>query len=190
MRKIVSVFGALLTVGLMSCGDVNRKGLPVDLFVTTTSQPIQRFDLFGGNGCSTASTFVVLEIQSRLLDTTVTNTSFLDIRLNSYRVTYARTDGGHQVPAPYVRSLDVLIPTGGSSNTVVFHITDFQQIFTQAPFPALLPQNGGRDPETGLAVVKMNITLEIFGETLAGDRVSASTTFPLDVCYNCGGCQP
>jgi hypothetical protein len=34
----------------------------------------------------------------------------------------------------------------------------------------------------------MDVLVELFGETLAGERVSGSTRFPLDFCYNCGGC--
>ena len=190
MKKILPVFGALLTIGLLSCSDINRMNIPLELIITPTSQPIQRFDLNGGSGCSGGATIVILQIQSRVLDSTVANPSLLDVRINRYRVTYARTDGGHLVPAPYERTLDFLLGAGTTASNVVFHITDFQQIFSQAPFVALLPQNGGRDPETGLKVVKMNITLQIIGETLAGDRVAASTTIPLDVCFDCGGCQP
>jgi hypothetical protein len=59
---------------------------------------------------------------------------------------------------------------------------------TQAPFAALRPQNGNRDPETGRPVVKLEVVLEVFGDTLAGDNVSDSTAFPLEFCYACGGC--
>jgi hypothetical protein len=60
---------------------------------------------------------------------------------------------------------------------------------TLAPFAALLPQNGGRDPVTGRPFVKLDVIVEIFGETLGGDRVYDATRFPLDFCYDCGGCD-
>jgi len=59
---------------------------------------------------------------------------------------------------------------------------------SQAPFAALQPQNGGRDAETGRPVVKLEVILEVFGETLAGDNVFDSTVFPLEFCFGCGGC--
>ena len=188
MKKILTVSGALLTLALLACSDINKSSTPVELLMTVTSQPISRFDLNGGSGCDVGSPIATVQIESRLLNT-VSNSALLDVRVTGYRVTYTRTDGGHQVPATYTRSLDFLITAGSTNSNIVFHITDFGNIFTQAPFVALLPQNGGRDPETGLKTVKMNINLEIFGETLAGDRVSASTVIPLDVCFDCGGCQ-
>jgi hypothetical protein len=59
----------------------------------------------------------------------------------------------------------------------------------RAPFVALQPQNGGRDPETGRTVVQVDVTVEVFGETLAGDNVYDATTFPLESCFACGGCD-
>jgi hypothetical protein len=91
------------------------------------------------------------------------------------------------VPAPFVRSIDTLVQSGapiGSKFTVVE-----ADAVTQSPFAALLPQNGGRDAETGRPVVKLEVILEVFGETLAGDNVYDSTAFPLEFCYACGGCS-
>jgi hypothetical protein len=36
--------------------------------------------------------------------------------------------------------------------------------------------------------VKLEVILEVFGETLAGDNVFDSTAFPLEFCFDCGGC--
>ena len=188
MKKILPVFGALLTLALAACSDINRQATPVQLLMTVTSQPISREDLNGGTGCS--GNIATVNIESRILNSNVSNPGLLDVRIRRYRVTYSRTDGGHLVPAPYERSLDFLVAAGSATNSVLFHLADFGDIFNQAPFVALLPQNGGRDPETGLKVVKMNINLQIFGDTLAGDAVTASTVIPLDVCFDCGGCQP
>ena len=188
MKKFLPVFGALLTLALVACSDINRLATPVELLMTVTSQPISREDLNGGAGCG--GNIATVNIESRILNSAVANASLLDVRITRYRVTYARTDGGHLVPAPYERSMDFLVTAGSAANTVLFHLADFGDIFNQAPFVSLLPQNGGRDPETGLKVVKMNINLQIFGETLAGDRVTASTVIPLDVCFDCGGCKP
>lgn len=185
---LIAVASAILIGGCN--GELSQNSAPVDLVISTTAQPIQRFDLAGGTGCGLGATIVQVQIQSIVKNPAGTNTAFLDVRLKHYHVSYTRTDGGTQVPLPYDRTMDFLITAGTPSSDVIFHITDFQQIFSQAPFAALLPQNGGRDPQTGSNVVKMNITLTIFGETLAGDNVAASTSFPLDVCYNCGGCQP
>ena len=180
---------AILLVSIGCNNDINRQTAPVELLMNTTSQPIQIFDIAQATSTACQQTVVNTQIQSRVKNAATTNTSFLDVRLTRYRVTYTRTDGGKQVPAPVDRSMDLLIAPGGTSTSQLFHLGDFG-IFDQAPFAALQPQNGGKDPDTGLPVVKTNVTLTVFGQTLAGDNVSASTTFPLDFCFNCGGCSP
>jgi hypothetical protein len=112
----------------------------------------------------------------------------LQVRVNRYRVSYQRTDGGRQVPASFVRSIDTLLGVGAPSNLSNFLILE-PDALSQAPFAALLPQNGGRDPDTGRAFVKMDVIVELFGETLGGDNVYDATRFPLDFCYGCGGCS-
>ncbi len=110
------------------------------------------------------------------------------VRVNRYRVSYQRTDGGRQVPASFVRSIDTLLGVGAPAGLSNFLILE-PDALSQAPFAALLPQNGGRDPDTGRAFVKMDVIVEIFGETLGGDNVYDATRFPLDFCYGCGGCS-
>jgi hypothetical protein len=113
--------------------------------------------------------------------------NFVQVRVNRYRISYRRTDGGTLVPAPFVRSMDTLVGSGSTTSATftVFELT----ALSQAPFAALLPHNGGRDPETGQPTVKMNVIVEVFGETLGGDNVYDSTAFPIEFCYGCGGCS-
>ncbi|MEA2569581.1 MAG: hypothetical protein QOI24_1582 [Acidobacteriota bacterium] len=189
-RNLVPL-AAVVFVGLaaLSCSEVNRQSSPV-LLTLTNSQNFNQIDLSGGAGC-TGSVGTVL-IETRTIQNTANqgvdvNNRLNDVRITRYRVSYSRTDGGKMVPAPFVRSMDVLIAPGGSATLSRFLVLE-GDAFNQAPFAALLPQNGSRDPETGRPIVKMEVVLEVFGETLAGENVSASTRFPLDFCYACGGC--
>ena len=110
-----------------------------------------------------------------------------NIRVTRYRVSYQRVDGGTLVPSPFVRSIDILVEAGGTSSGNKFTI--FQaDAFTQAPFAALV-SGTGRDPETQRPVVAMDVIVEVFGQTLAGENVSGSTRIPLTFCANCGGCS-
>jgi len=109
------------------------------------------------------------------------------VKIDRYRISYVRADGGHLVPAPFVRSISSLINVGSSSSATGFQAFD-PNALNQAPFAALLPQNGGRDPETGRSPVTMDVILEVFGQTLAGERVAGSTRMTLDFCFSCGGC--
>lgn len=186
----VVLTGTLLSVLLGSCSDIGKQDGPVQLIVTT-KQILHRVDLeAGATGC--AVNLATVNLRSLLLQgglaTIPTDNRFNDIQLTSYRVSYARTDGGKTIPEPFVRTISGSLTTGSSGSS----LSNFQgfapDATNQAPFAALLPQNGSRDPETGKPFVSMNIILEVFGQTLAGARVSGSTQIPVDFCYHCGGC--
>ncbi len=174
------------------CSDINRSSSPVSLVVTNT-QELNRIDI-AANATNCNQNIATVNVRAILLSNPG-NTNlplddrFTEVRLTSYRVSYVRRDGGTLVPAPFVRSTSGILTAGGAATP----LSDFQGFevgaLNQAPFAALLPSGGGRDPETGRSVVTMDAILEIFGETFSGDRVSGSTRLTLDFCYLCGGCS-
>ena len=190
--KIVTIMAVALAAGLLAaCSDIARQNGPVQLIVTIT-QTISTIDLENGAvGCDTG--LGTVNLRSLFLQDPngkiPSDVRFNDVQLRSYRVTYVRTDGGHQVPEPFVRTISGTLAAGSAAST----LNDFQAFgpgaFDQAPFAALLPQNGGRDPETGKPFVQMDVILEVFGETLAGERVSGSARSPLTFCFHCNGCR-
>jgi len=182
----MSGFGliVLALAGLGCNSDVTRSSAPVELLMHTVDQPIQTYVISQATTTACQQNVSNFQIENRIKNAATTNIQFLDVKLTRYQVTWTRTDGGKQVPAPVDRSMDLLIAAGGSSSTAVFHLGELG-IFQQSPFVALLPQNGGKDPDTGLKVLKFNVTTTVFGQTLAGDNVSASSTIPLQVCYDC-----
>ena len=176
---------AALTAAVFGCsGELTDSGSPVE-FVVTNTQSISQVDLNGGTGC----TGTVGTINMRVIpkNSTVTG-NFVQVRVTRYRVSYQRTDGGTQVPPTFVRSTDQIIGVGATAALSEFVIVEGDAL-NMAPFQALLPQNGGRDPVTQRPVVKLDVIVEIFGETLGGDRVYDATRFPLDFCFQCGGCN-
>ena len=183
---------AVAAVAVVSCSnEFARSSSPVELIVTNT-QNTRRIDL-AGNGASGNTNcdndIGTINITARLKapDLNV-DQRFNDVRITRYRVSYRRIDGGTLVPAPFVRPIDILVlATGAPANLSKFQVVTSDAI-SQAPFASLFPNNGGRDPETGRRVVTVEVVLEVFGETLAGTNVSASTSFPLDFCIDCGGC--
>jgi hypothetical protein len=183
---------AVIAVAAVSCtNDINRSSSPVQLIVTN-SQEIQRIDLAGnGNSGNTNCDKDIgqINVEARLKNPAANiNQDFNDVRITRYRVSYRRIDGGTAVPAPFVRPISILL-SGGSSASLGKFIVLTGDAITQAPFASLLPQNGGRDPQTGRAFVSMEVILEVFGETLSGSNVSGSTSFPLDFCIDCNGCD-
>jgi hypothetical protein len=185
-KRACSLLVGVLAVTAGSCSKLDRQTSPVLLQVTAI-QTLNTIDLLGGMTCTVS--LGSLEVKATEKNTATTGSAFNDVRLTSYRVSYARTDGGKTVPAPFVRSISALVPINGSAATVSSFVVLEPDAAIRAPFAALLPVNGGRDPDTGRPVVKMDIIVEVFGQTLAGENVSASTRFPLDFCYNCMGCK-
>ena len=187
-RAQVAVVVLAIAFLSLSCSnnEFTNSAAPVALVLSNT-QDIDLIDLLpGAAGCDTNIGAVV--IRSILKDPlTTVDQRFNDVRIRRYRVSYRRTDGGTLIPQPFVQSIDLFIAANGQSDLGSFRIFQREAI-TQAPFAALLPTNGGRDPETGRRFVSMDVTLEVFGETIAGANVSGSTTFPLTFCYDCGGC--
>ena len=196
MNKIALTAIALLALLVGgSCNDINKQESPVSLVVSNT-QDLHRIDLAGdapgSTNCQKSIGTVLLTsivVQPPLLNPNP-NVSLADlnqIKIDRYQVSYVRVDGGHLVPAPFVRSTSQVIAAGGSSTGTTFVVFD-PNALNQAPFAALLPQNGGIDPETGKPIITMDVVLTFFGQTLAGERVSGNTRMTLDFCFSCGGC--
>lgn len=185
-NQVILVAVALVSMTASSCStELTDNAAPVELVVTNT-QNLTRLDIDPlTTDADCAQQIGTVNMQVIAKNSSATG-SFVQVRVRRYRVSYRRTDGGTIVPAPFVRSIDTLIGVGesvGSNFTVIE-----AEALLQAPFAGLQPQNGGRDAETGQPVVKLEVFLEVFGETLAGDNVYDSTAFPLEFCYGCGGC--
>jgi hypothetical protein len=185
--RLTLTVAAVAALATLSCSsELTNNAAPVE-FVVTNTQILSRLDLDPTNGDADCNQNIgTINLQVFPKNDSATG-NFVQVRATRYRVSYRRTDGGTLVPSPFVRSIDTLVGPGapvGSNFTVVE-----ADAVTQAPFAALLPQNGGRDAETGRPVVKMEVILEVFGETLAGDNVYDSTAFPLEFCFACGGCD-
>jgi hypothetical protein len=192
MKKIALIAAiALPSVAILSCNSIARESAPVELLVSGT-QNLNQVDLRpGATGCATSIGTVQLSVrllQDQKNTKLPTNNNFNDVKLDRYQVTYQRTDNGKLVPPTFVRSTAQVLTAAGPAQSLSDFIAFETNALNQAPFAALLPQNGGKDPETGLGFVKMDIILTVYGETLAGERVQGSARFPLNFCYNCGGC--
>jgi hypothetical protein len=192
MKQIAMIAAiALPSVAILSCNSIARESAPVELVVSGT-QNLNQVDLKpGAAGCATSLGTVLMSV--RLLQNQndalhPTNNNFNDVKLDRYQVTYVRTDGGTLVPPTFVRSTAQVISPSTTPQSLSDFIAFETNAFNLAPFAALQPQNGSRDPETGLSFVKMDIILTVYGETLAGERVQGSARFPVNFCFNCGGC--
>lgn len=178
MKKLTLTVAVLMAFA--GCDDLARESSPVEL-VATVTQEVSLVDLADPD-CPNLGIVVLTVIPKNPLS----DETFLDVRLTRTRVSYRRTDGGTLRPSSFVRTISGLVPIGGSA-TVEPRVFQADAV-NEAPFAALLPSNGGVDPETGRSIVQMDVILEIFGQTLSGENVATSVSFPVDFCFNCGGC--
>jgi len=99
---------------------------------------------------------------------------FSDVQLNSYTVTYTRTDGGTLVPPMQTFGCGVLVPHDGTSTLENFPVL-YASALQQSPFDQLLPFNGGIDAETQKAEIDTSFHITFFGSTASGKRVQSDT---------------
>jgi hypothetical protein len=189
-RTTINVAVLALVTAFFGCsGELTDSAAPVELVVTNT-QNLQILDLdpavaSADPDCDQDIGTINLQVFPKRADVTG---NAAQVRVTRYRVSYQRTDGGKLVPASFVRSMDTLVGVGSTADGTGFLVVEPDAI-VQAPFVALLPQNGGRDPDTGRPIVKMDVIMEFFGETLGGSNVYDATRFPLDFCYGTCGCS-
>ena len=187
---LIMIIAALACI--VGCnGDLNRSSAPVKLVVTQT-QNLTRYDTAPG-AANCDQEFGEVNVQAIPLQSTTNanlpvDSRFNSVELTSYRVSYVRRDGGTLVPEPFTMATSGLLTTGGAGASLSNFIVLRSTALNQAPFAALTTSGGGRDPETGLSTITMDVVLEVFGQTLAGERVSGSTRMTLRFCYSCGGC--
>jgi hypothetical protein len=186
-KKMTLALIALVAMTGVSCSsELTDNAAPVELVVTNT-QNLHRLDLDPTtNDAECDESVGTINMQVFPKNDSATG-PFIGVRVTRYRVSYRRLDGGSLVPASFVRPIDTLINVGQTAGSD-FIILE-AGAFSRAPFAALQPQNGGIDPETGKSVVTLEVIVEVWGETLAGDNVYDSTSFPLEFCYACGGCS-
>ena len=183
----IAALGAVLSLAACS-SEISKSAAPVEL-VATNTQVLNKIDILtGAQNCNQPVGTIELQALIKNPSSGSTNTTFEQVKLTSYTVTYARTDGGKQVPASFTRPISGLLTPGGGATSLNNFLILTPEALLVAPFAALQPQNGGRDPDTLSSTIHMNVTVTVFGQTLAGDNVAASTAFPLDFCYNCNGC--
>ncbi len=108
-KKTTAILVMALAAATLSCSnDLNKSASPVELIMTST-QILNRIDLLP-SAANCDQNAVLVEIRARLKNPAGNvNQQFNDVKLTSYHVSYIRTDGGTQVPAPYSRSINVLL---------------------------------------------------------------------------------
>jgi hypothetical protein len=182
MRRIPALLGilALSVLGLPSCS-TNTQGddaSPVFLTVSFDLLPIVK-NVNSGSFLQFQTTTIknVLKVPS------TTTVQFLDVRLESYTVSWSRLDGGKSVPSPETFAGTVLVPANGTST-----LTNYPYLSIAAlqlpPFNQLFPFNGGVDRETNLTTIRLRADVAFFGRTLSGQTATGKGNFEMTFYYN------
>jgi hypothetical protein len=177
MKSHRAVLVLLLAVGLVasSCNSrAERTDGTVLLEITSVTGP-------NSVAVRGASSFLIgtLSLVNIPKDPTSVSSSFQDIELRSYEVTYRRRDTGTRVPPPISAQISGIVAVNGSTSLVSLPFLTSNQLLSP-PLSDL--SNFGRDSETGTAVIVLDVSVRVFGRTISGDDVASQTaTFTVEV---------
>lgn len=96
--------------------------------------------------------------------------TFADVYLSEYRVTYYRLDGSTKVPDPFTVQFTGVVPAGGTLDHETVVVTKEAKL--KPPLRELA--FGG-----GEGIIYMNAVIEYFGEDLMGNKVSVKYVLPI-----------
>ncbi|HPC82681.1 MAG TPA: hypothetical protein P5234_05245 [Thermoanaerobaculaceae bacterium] len=94
-----------------------------------------------------------------------------DAILNEWVVTFTRTDGGTVASRMWRNFYTVYVPAGGSASLTNYRVMPVEYL-SEPPLNQLWPENGGFDKETGKDNIRQKLRVDIYGKTVAGQRVS------------------
>jgi hypothetical protein len=100
-----------------------------------------------------------------------TTSPLQDVELDSYEVTFARSDSGTRLPPNQVRAVFGVVPVGGTDTLNNLVLLGPEQMLNP-PLSDLLVVNGGVDSETGSTTIVLDVQFRFFGRTLSGDQIS------------------
>lgn len=164
---LVAVLGlALLVLGCSDLEETDTGGvvLKVD-FVNVPGQ-------IGVND-QTEVTIPTIEIESIVPNVADGQSQLMDVLVDLYEVTYSRADTGTRVPQAFIFKRASTVPVSSTLTLTNFPVLGRAQMESE-PLADLLFENGGIDRETNSSLIRMNVTFQIFGKTLAGDEVAST----------------
>ena len=112
-------------------------------------------------------------ISSIVPNTEAPSSQLQDVQLDTVELTYTRADTGTTVPPALVYNLVGIVPVGGELTYNNLPILSIDQI-ERPPLSDLLFENGAIDRETGLDYIRLNVTIRVFGRTVAGTEIAST----------------
>lgn len=176
MHRLLTLGTLVLALGGCS-GDLGRTDTGGVLLSVTNFDGLPGFiDVSASGGVATLGSITVQNIAKNSGSPT---SDLMNVEVQSFEFTYTRDDTGTRVPPKLIEYAFGVIPIGGS------FVYDNQQFMRPVQFdsqPLRDLADFGRDTETNSTVVRMRITIQIFGRTLSGDSVASTpVSFSVDV---------
>ncbi len=166
--------GALLTLGLSSCGDAGGKAKdvsPVFLVVTSESEQLEsdlcEIDEDGNISIFEDEITLTARVYAKDPDEDITESNYMDVILTGYEVKYSRRDTGTAVPKSFVGSVNSYCDL---NDEVTFPVVYCRASQKEMP-PLSYICEYGYEPETGLFEIHTSCTITVWGRTLAGREV-------------------
>ena len=103
-----------------------------------------------------------------------------DVTLKEWVITCTRSDGGTVASRQWRNFYNVYVPANGSANLQNYRIFPGEYC-RETPLAQLFPENGGYDSETGKRNIRQKLQIDVYGTTLAGERVVLS--FPINLNF-------
>ena len=173
MKKTQLIAMALAGAMAFAVGCSNTTGQSESPVFLTVSIDFQPGFINIANAAPVQINTITVESKRKNPDS-VDTLGFSDVQLNSYTVTFRRTDGGTLVPPMQTFGCGVVVPHDGSSTLENFPVL-YAAAVQQTPFDQLLPFNGGIDRETGRNEIDTAFNLTFYGQTVSGKRVQSDT---------------
>lgn len=175
-KRVVRMWMALLLVGLTigagSCGDPASGGGASAVFLVVEGKDLYgtRADVYAaGTSSRVADTTVFVKVKAYAKDPSdnTTLSIYSDVMIDEYQVTYYRTDGNPNVPAPVTIPCSVRVSTTQEASMELIVLTRDAKL--QSPLKELA--FGG-----GEGTIMLGAVFKFFGKDLSGNHITADYT--------------
>jgi len=159
---------ALLAIAILGCGGNHSADTEAPVFISVDiTEGVADVDISVPVDVVIAG--MTLTSNSKSPDATLSQQQ--DVILNEWVITPERSDGGSVASPQWRNFYTVYVPAGGNATLENYRIfpSDF---FHEMPLSQLFPENGGFDAETGRRNIRQRLKVEVFGKTVAGQRLS------------------
>jgi hypothetical protein len=170
---------ALAALVLAGCGNNDSAKTEAEVYLSATQQPGPADVPMSAGGDVTIPTLI---LNSHAKSPSVVLSQQDDVVLNDWVVTCTRSDGGATASPQWQNFETVYVPAGGATSLQNYRIFP-AEYFQQPPLFQLFPQNGGFDKETGKTNIRQTLHVQIFGQTVAGKKISVAFDVNLNFFY-------